>query len=551
MSGETDAHAHGGAFAGMHSHDGGPMHWHDEFGAHFSEELTEDERLARQLDWKKHHLVLVTVGADIGSSTSHLMFSRIFLQLLGDAPRVRSVVVAREVLWQSPIMLTPYLESGAIDVDALRDFFGQGYRAVGAGLADVDTGAIVLTGEALKRHNARAVGELFARETGKFVTASAGHHLEAVLAANGSGTVKRSRRDRMTLLNVDIGGGTTKLALVSDGQIVGSAALAIGARQLVLGDDRRLLRIDEPARIVAEHLGVPLELGKPLSSEDAALIAQAWVACLASHVMQRPLDRLSEDLLLTDPLPVGPRPAAMTFSGGVSEYLFLRETRDFGDLGQPLAHAIRAAMADGTLGLPALMGPTLGIRATAVGASMFSSQAGINVLATDETVLPLLNVPVLVPRVVLAGEVSEADVVAAIEAALGRADLIDGEVPVALFFMTPADDDPAPGAEQLVARAIRSGLPRTVAAKVPFAVMSDEGFARAVGEALQGELEPGSPFIALERVSVAEFDFVDLAPIVYPTEVMPFTVKSLLFAGGLDKRSIKQALLDAARAAAS
>jgi ethanolamine utilization protein EutA len=535
----------------MHSHDGGPLHWHDEFGAHFSEELTEDERLVRQLDWKKHHLVLVTVGADIGSSTSHLMFSRIFLQLQGDAPRVRSVVVAREVLWQSPIMLTPYLESGAIDVDALRDFFGQGYRAVGAGLADVDTGAIVLTGEALKRHNARAVGELFARETGKFVTASAGHHLEAVLAANGSGTVKRSRRDRMTLLNVDIGGGTTKLALVSDGQIVGSAALAIGARQLVLGDDRRLLRIDEPARIVAEHLGVPLKLGEPLSSEDAARIAQAWVACLASHVMQRPLDRLSEDLLLTDPLPVGPRPAAMTFSGGVSEYLFLRETRDFGDLGQPLAHAIRAAMADGTLGLPALMGPTLGIRATAVGASMFSSQAGINVLATDETVLPLLNVPVLVPRVVLAGDVSEADVVAAIEAALGRADLIEGEVPVALFFMMPADDDPAPGAEQLVARAIRSGLTRTVAAKVPFAVMSDEGFARAVGEALQGELEPGSPFIALERVSVAEFDFVDLAPIVYPTEVMPFTVKSLLFAGGLDKRSIKQALLDAARAAAS
>ncbi|MBV9581500.1 MAG: ethanolamine ammonia-lyase reactivating factor EutA, partial [Chloroflexi bacterium] len=344
MTESPQAHAHSGAFSGMHSHDGGPLHWHDEFGEHYSEDLTADERLARELDWKKHHLVLVTVGADIGSSTSHLMFSRIFMQLVGEAPRVHSVIVAREILWQSPILLTPYAQDGSIDADTLRTFVGGGYAEVGAQVTDVDTGAIVLTGEALKRHNARAVAELFAMETGKFVCASAGHHLEAVLAANGSGTVMRSRRDGTTLLNVDIGGGTTKLALVADGEIVGTAALAVGARQLVKDADGRLVRIDDPVKAMAAHLGIQLALGEPLAADAERTIVQTWADCIAGRIMQRPMDSLTQQLMLTDPLPEDVAPQAITFSGGVSEYIFFRETADFGDLGQPLARAIRGAL---------------------------------------------------------------------------------------------------------------------------------------------------------------------------------------------------------------
>jgi hypothetical protein len=79
--------------------------------------------------------------------------------------------------------------------------------------------------------------------------------------------------------------------------------------------------------------------------------------------------------------------------------------------------------------------------------------------------------------------------------------------------------------------------------------VSDDDFARGVGEVLQGELGVAGPFLAFERVRVTEFDFLDVAPVVHPTEVVPLTIKSLLFAGGLDKRSIKGALLEAARAA--
>src|SRR5829696_4546356 len=99
---EENQHNHSGNFAGMHSHEGGVLHWHDEFGEHVAEDLSEEELAARQLDWKMHNFQLVTVGVDVGSSTSHLMFSRINMQRLGEDVNTRFVVVGRQILWKSP-----------------------------------------------------------------------------------------------------------------------------------------------------------------------------------------------------------------------------------------------------------------------------------------------------------------------------------------------------------------------------------------------------------------------------------------------------------------
>ncbi len=153
------------------------MHWHDEFGDHLAEDLTEEEFAARQLDWRKHNVQIVTVGIDIGSATTHLMFSKIYLQLVGEAPNVHSVVVGREILWQSDVIMTPYRDDNTIDAEVLREFIAKSYLTVDATDNEIDSGAIILTGEALNRDNARAIGEMFALETGKYVQASAGQHL--------------------------------------------------------------------------------------------------------------------------------------------------------------------------------------------------------------------------------------------------------------------------------------------------------------------------------------------------------------------------------------
>ena len=198
---------------------------------------------------------LTTVGLDVGSSTSHLLFGRLLLRRLTESLSSRFVVVKREVLHRSPILLTPYRPDGLIDVGQLETFVHAAYADAGLERADVDTGAVILTGAALERANARGVADLFAGEGGKFVCASAGHNLEAMLAAHGSGAVALSQARGETLLHVDIGGGTTKLGVLHDGEILSTAAIHVGGRLVALDDDERVTRIEPSAELVAERLG--------------------------------------------------------------------------------------------------------------------------------------------------------------------------------------------------------------------------------------------------------------------------------------------------------
>src|ERR1700752_1179406 len=161
---------------------------------------------------EEEKLQLISVGVDIGSSTSHLVFSRLELTLEGSRYRVTK----REVLNESQILLTPYVDDTRIDVEALEAFINQQYKNAKIRREEVDTGALILTGVAVRRRNARAIGELFARQAGKLVGVSAGDSLETVMAAYGSGAAARSIRDGCVVMNVDVGGGTSKIAVCTD-----------------------------------------------------------------------------------------------------------------------------------------------------------------------------------------------------------------------------------------------------------------------------------------------------------------------------------------------
>src|SRR5262245_44796047 len=183
---------------------------------------------------------LLSVGVDIGSSTSHLVFSRIVLERL-DA---RYVVSEREVFHQSDILLTPYAGPDTIDADALGHFIARAYKDAMVTPEEIDTGALILTGVAVARSNARRIGELFAREAGKLVAVSAGDSLETVMAAHGSGAVARSIRDGAPVLNVDVGGGTAKIAVCTDGRVAAVTALDVGARLVCFNADGVIARVE-------------------------------------------------------------------------------------------------------------------------------------------------------------------------------------------------------------------------------------------------------------------------------------------------------------------
>jgi ethanolamine utilization protein EutA len=472
------------------------------------------------------NIELTTVGVDIGSSTSHLMFSRLHLQRLGQYLSSRYVVVRREMLHRSPILLTPYRADNTIDATALDAFLQRAYASAGLSPADVDSGAIILTGEAVKRTNARAVADLFADHAGKFVCASAGHNLEAILAANGSGALERSRQSTQAVLNVDVGGGTCKLALVSGGHVLDTAAINVGGR-LVAFDSDGITRIEPAARVVADSLGIELHLGLSLSEHAQRRLAGALAACLFQVIRGEPLDEVGRQLMLTPPLASEVRVDHVTFSGGVAEYLYDPLTPDFGDLARPLAEAIRCRIEGNQL--PArLVTPSERIRATVIGASQFTVQVSGNTIAVSRPeMLPLHNLHVVYPRVPDLEEIQPDTFSAAIARSYSRFDLQEGEQVVAIAIQWSGE--PRYSSLRSLAEGIVRASPRSIAAGLPLVLVFANDFGKLIGGIIREEFASGTDIISIDGIELQEFDFIDIGAMIFPSRVVPVVVKSLVF----------------------
>jgi ethanolamine utilization protein EutA len=355
------------------------------------------------------------------------------------------------------------------------------------------------------------------------VCASAGHNLEATLAAHGSGAVAFSRGVRGDILHVDIGGGTSKLALVRAGDIVATAALRVGGRLVVLGDGDVVERYEDAAALVAESAGVRLAVGERLPAAARRSLAERFAAVLTA-VAAGADDPLVDDLMVTDPLPERGRPAAVTLSGGVAEYVFGSAIERYGDLGPDLAAAVRAGL--GAV-LP-LRAEPVGevIRATVIGASQFTVQlSGSTVHVSDGAALPLRNVPVV--RAAIGRDPTADRVAAAISDGLRRLDLADGDQPIALAL--PRLAEPRYAALRALADGIATALPDSAAGQAPLVLALDGDVGLSLGRVLIDEVGVGCPVIALDELELRELDFVDVGDVVQPAGVVPVVVKSLLF----------------------
>ena len=214
-----------------HEHEGVTDHDHDHF------EFDDDGPLEQNPIWLQDHVTLVSVGIDIGSSGTQVIFSRINLRRYGEDLTSRYYVVSRETLYQSPVALTPYSSEERIDDAGLGKIIDDAYAGAGLHPDQIDTGAVILTGEALRRENAEGIAKILSEQGGEFVCATAGHHMESMLAAYGSGASRVSHDEDKRILNIDIGGGTTKLALVEKGHVIATAAVHIGGRLQVVDDE--------------------------------------------------------------------------------------------------------------------------------------------------------------------------------------------------------------------------------------------------------------------------------------------------------------------------
>ncbi len=488
----------------------------------------QDEAAVARLIWEQDTLELRTVGIDIGSSTSHLMFARVTLRRLADGLSSRFSVIDRRVLWRSPIAFTPFLPDGSIDAPALAHFIGHAYDNAGLRRSDIDCGAVILTGEAIKRRNARAIDEIFAAESGKFVCATAGHSLEALLAAHGSGATALSRRRGQCALHVDVGGGTTKLALIDRGEVVSVAALAAGGR--VLGQDSagRWTRIDDSARRVAQDLGLealPEHWAHPGARKA---LARRLATQVVDRIVGAPLDALGRALELTAPLARSVEPAYLTFSGGVAEYLYGRESADHGDIARLLAAEI-VQQIQTRITIP-VVEPAERIRATVIGASQFTVQvSGKTVYLPDPGALPVRNVPVVHLGLDLPERVDVAEVAATFAR---RAELLGLAPGTRLALAFTWSGEPSHARLLAMAQAITQFAAPTGRREQVLFLMIDGDVGASLGRILQHELRLEGSLVSIDGIQLRELDFVDVGERLDPPGVVPVVIKSLLFPAG-------------------
>ncbi|MBM2810694.1 MAG: ethanolamine utilization protein eutA [Chloroflexi bacterium] len=508
----------------MHYHDG-MAHSHDfDDPAHEHELASEFERIhgLRYIEGRET-FELNSVGIDIGSSTSHLMFSRLVLERVSETLSSRFEVVERTVTYASPILLTPYVDGTTIDVHALGQFIDESYAAAGVERDGVDAGAVIATGEAAKKENAEAIVALFAEQAGKFVCATAGPNLEAMMAAYGSGAVALSAATGKTVLNVDVGGGTTKLGLVQNGKVTETFAINVGARLVAVDEGGRVTRIEDAARIVAQHLGIPFAMGQRLSAETRRALAEQLADCVAEAVARKGFSHLAEHLLLTEPLRYTGPLDAITCSGGVGEYIMGAETRGFGDLGPQLGAAIRSRL--DALGVE--IAPSVArIRATAIGAAQYTLQvSGTTIYITDPSLLPLHNLQVIAPHL---PHVLTVDGVAdALRTALRRGDVDGGDQPIAIAIHW--DREPAYRSMRALADGIVAGLEAHGRASGPIVLAFDGDVGGMVGSILAREARPGSAVISVDELRLSDFDYIDIGAEIKHVRAVPVIIKSLIF----------------------
>lgn len=465
---------------------------------------------------------LTSVGVDIGSSTSHLVFSGLDLELRGS----RYVPVRRTIIYESDILLTPYVDESEINAEILGKFIQEQYLLAGIMRDEVDTGALILTGVAVLRQNARSISELFAGEAGRFVAASAGHNLESTMAAHGSGAVGLSRRNQNTVLNVDIGGGTSKFAICHKGDLLEVAAVDVGARLVSVNNEGLITKIEASGRKIGALLNIDLQVGEHISENSLRKMASYMADRLLEFITNKVLSADAEELLLTNRLSIEHQPDAITFSGGVSEFIYGRQNQTFGDMGPLLGEEITNRL-KGT-GIQVLE-PTQGIRATVIGASQYTVQvSGDTILVSPKDAVPVRNIPVITPIIELGtDEINPDNVKGAVEKAMQRLDLhqLDTAVAVAIRWQGQARFSRLDSLCKGILRALEQNLKQSN----PVVLVTDSDVGGLLGIHLKEEIRIPNPVISIDGVDLREFDYIDIGSLIPTSGAAPVVVKSLVF----------------------
>jgi len=454
---------------------------------------------------------LLSVGIDIGTSTTQVIFSTLTLEDLGGrftAPNI--AITKKEVIYRGAIHETPLLTHSLIDTQALCVLVESEFAQAGLAVGATDTGAVIITGESARRENAAAVLQHLSGFAGDFVVATAGPDLESRIAGQGSGAQAYAQENAAHVVNFDIGGGTTNVAVFDCDKLTATACYDIGGRLLKFTPQGQLIYISEHAEKIVQAIGLHLRVGDTPSLADLRALAQA---------MAQQLERNTNDLLTPN--------STLLFSGGVADCIYRtgHEVFAYNDFGVLLGQAVRNSRLFGYR----VLAPQETIRATVMGAGSYTTTlSGSTIGYTHADLFPLKNLPVfaLSPQ----QEQEAFDHGKADDFAQALCDFVQqtDATCVAIAFA----GKPSPGWQELkrFAQALHQAASQAqLDADVPWVFLAQHDIGKALGLAMTPHAQERA-VITLDGIDARQPDcYLDIGKPLMNGQVLPVVIKTLLF----------------------
>lgn len=475
---------------------------------------------------------ILSVGIDIGTSTTQVIFSRLHMENTSSYFTVPKVsIVDKQIVYKSRIYMTPLKNDVLIDTQQVRKIVAGEFERAGFKPEDTGSGAVIITGESARKENADAVLKELSEFAGDFVVSAAGPDMESVIAGKGSGAFKYSKDNHCAVINADVGGGTSNFVLFKDGKVMAKGCLDIGGRLICVSKTMTVEKLSHAAALAAKEADVFLEAGRNTEKEALQKIVQKMAETFFDEIEGKKT-RLTKILKtpgssdFNDELGKnnGNRTKYICFSGGVADAVYKTGAEPFayGDIGVLLGNALRAEAEQRSYRLIDA-GET--IRATVIGAGMYTTTVSGSTITYQGDIFPIKNIPVLKLT-----PMEEADCFSGVRASLLKklqwflAQSKETRLILAIKGLKNPDYSQLKTAADVFSEVMASCLDK----EVPIIMIVENDIAKALGQLMRVQMKERT-VIVLDSIAVEDGDYVDMGRPVMDGLVIPVVVKTLVF----------------------
>lgn len=471
---------------------------------------------------------LLSVGIDLGTSTTQLIFSKLIVENMASSYTVPRLVIAdKQIIYKSEIYFTPLLgeSQDRIDFEKIREIVEKEYGRAGIDKSQIDTGAVIITGETARKENAREVVNALGDFAGDFVVATAGPDLESVISGKGAGADEYSKEHHTTVVNIDIGGGTSNLAVFQRGDSRDTGCLDVGGRLIKADpDSRRITYIAPKLREIIKKEGISLAVGDSITEEKAAPVIEIMVSALEASVGLKPRDKNYELLVTHRGIDVKEPIPNISFSGGVAEAIYhpgqIENKFLYGDIGIQLGEAIAHSSLCHKIHV---VESRERIRATVVGAGSHTTEISGSTITYTKDTFPVKNLPVLK----LSSREEQEELAESLRKKIEWFEVEESLQPVAVA-LTGADN-PSFADVQTYARQLLDGMEALMDRGLPIIVIVEKDMAKVLGQSMYAALGYERDVVCLDGVKLSEGDYIDIGRPIAQGSVLPVVVKTLVF----------------------